>query len=234
MTGSSPSWSIQQPRWVSRGLPEVPAGGGGGAVAAGVGAGGVLRCRPAGGLVQGGISGPCLGGRPMAPGESGWFRQPQDSVGAQAGRGVDGQVGQYVGEPGDVVAGVGDDQDGRVARAPLPDRGSGGQSRRGAGRRSPRWRHRPGRVGPRPTARSTMSGPARGRRRTGTGRPGISWAWPLPRPSTWQNSRSGLAQRVRAQPRADVDGEHDPPIGGPGQRPRCQRLCGSAAAATSP
>jgi hypothetical protein len=33
----------------------------------------------------------------------------------------------------------------------------------------------------------------------------------------------GAGRGVRAQPRIDVDGEHDPPIGGPGQRERGQR-----------
>ncbi|QHY94226.1 hypothetical protein SSPS47_03660 [Streptomyces sp. S4.7] len=43
-----------------------------------------------------------------------------DAVRAEPADQFDGQVGQDVGEAGDVVAGVHDDEDVRVARPPLP------------------------------------------------------------------------------------------------------------------
>ena len=55
------------------------------------------------------MAGPPDGGR-----ESWRCRQPHDPVGPQPAQYVDGQVGQDVGESGDVVAGVDDDQDPRI------------------------------------------------------------------------------------------------------------------------
>jgi hypothetical protein len=55
-------------------------------------------------------------------GGSGRFRQPQDPVAADPADQVDGQIAQDEREPGDVVAGVGDDQNVRVPGLPMPGR----------------------------------------------------------------------------------------------------------------
>ena len=60
MIGSSPSWSSQQPRWVSRGWTRSQAGRDRGAVAGGVGGGGVLRGRARWRVGPGRTRGPCL------------------------------------------------------------------------------------------------------------------------------------------------------------------------------
>lgn len=62
-----------------------------------------------------------LAGLPTTRGGAAWAGVPEhDAVRAESADQLDGQVGQDVGEAGDVVAGVHDDDDVRVARPPLP------------------------------------------------------------------------------------------------------------------
>jgi hypothetical protein len=105
-----------------------------------------------------------------------WCGQPQDPVGAQASQQLNGQVGQDERQPRDVVAGVADDQDVRVAHAPVSGRDQaaddGAELAGGDGG---------GVVGrARRTASSTavqQVRPASSAATTEYGQPGISWGW---------------------------------------------------------
>jgi hypothetical protein len=210
MTGSSPWWSSQQVRWVS-GVQPVPAAGRRGAVAGGLGRGGGLRFGPGGGVLQGELAavlGRLASARGVAPR---WCGQPQDPVGAQASQELDGQVGQHERQSGDVVAGVADDQDIRVARAPVSGRdqaaddgaelagGDGGGVVGGPG--ADRVQHR----GPAGAAALQCGddgvGPARDQ---------LGLVLHPPVDVAKQPLRAG--RRIRAQPRADIDGKHDPAV----------------------
>src|SRR5258708_34415492 len=103
-----PAGAAGQPR-----VDPIPGGRGRRPVVAGRGAGHRVRCGPGRGVGEGQfgavVAGASDGGR-----ESWRCRQPHDPVGPQPAQHVDGQVGQDVGESGDVVAGVDDDQDPRI------------------------------------------------------------------------------------------------------------------------
>ena len=222
MTGSSPSWSIQQPRWVSRGWTRSQLVATAGAVAGGVGAGRVLRVGPGRRACPGRSPGRAWAGARSCPGGRGGFGRRSTRSRAQPPDQLHGQVGQHVGEPGDVVAGVGHDHDVRVAGLPLPGRdqpvddvaqlGGGHRGRVVGGAEPDRVQHRGPRGAP---------GFQGGDERVRPARDHLRAALPAAVDVAEQPVRAG--RRVRAQPRADIHGQHDPPIGGSGQRQRCQR-----------
>ena len=233
MTGSSPSWSIQQPRWVSRGWHPVP----GwwrlrGAVAGGVGAGGVLRRRARWPGRPGRTPGRGGAGGPVVPGSRGRLRQPQHPVRAQPAEQLDGQVGQQERQPGDVVAGVEHDQDGRVARRASARPRPAGRRPHAAARRSPRWRRRRGPAGPRPAPRSSdvRPGSQRGDERVRPARDHLRVALRPAVDVAEQPVCAGLRRPGAAT--ADIDRQHDPPVRRPRQRQR--RPAPGAAAAAPP
>jgi hypothetical protein len=92
------------------GVDLVPAGRDCGAVAGGLGADGALRGGPGGGPVQGDLW-TVFGWAFVRAGPLRRLGQAQHSVGAQTTDQLDGQLGQDVGEPGDVVTCGGDDED---------------------------------------------------------------------------------------------------------------------------
>src|SRR6266536_2103962 len=148
----NPAGAVGEP-----GVQPVPAAGLGGAVAGGGGGRGLLRLGPGAGLVQGEL-GAVLGWAAIGPWQPGWPWQPQDPVAAQPSQQLHGQVGQHERQPGDVVAGVADDPGCPDRRRASARPRSGGRRRRGAGRRSPRWRRRWAPGGPRPAPPSNRSG----------------------------------------------------------------------------
>ena len=196
------------------GVNAVPAGRDCGAVAGGLGAGGVPRFGPGGGPVEGDHRA-VLGRPPIRPRQARAFGQAQDPIRTQPPDQLHGQIGQDVGEAGDVVAGVGHDHDARIARAPLPradqpdDHAAelGGGDRGGVvgGAESDRVQHRGPRGAPGLQRGDERVGPTRDQLRVVLG-PAVDVAE--------QPLRAGRG--VRAQPRADVHGQHDPPIGGSG------------------
>ena len=214
MTGSSPSWSSHPARrascWCS--LPQAVAGSG--AVPAGLGERGHRRGGP-GARVGEPERGP-VPGRPavragLARRRGGEVHHP---VAAQPARDLDRQVAQQPGQPGQVIAGVEDHQDVRVAVAPVPGGDDPLRRRRGPGRRSPRSRHRPGRAGPRPAAASTRCGPAPAPRRASTASPGSSARSPCPARNSGRTGAPGWWPRPAA-----ASCSHPPPAGS-GRRPR--------------
>ena len=126
-----------------------------------------------------------------AAGGAGRRGEVQHPVRSQPPGHPDGEIGQLPGQPGHVIAGIEHDQHVRVAVAPVPGVDEPGDDRR-------TWVA--------VTSVSSSSGPSRTASKTEVhevrpgskaatkeyGQPGIIWACPLPRPYTWQNSRSGL------------------------------------------
>ena len=121
MTGRFPWWSSQpqrlSSRWCSR-----PGHGGGGAVPGGPGDGGHRRGRP--GLpVRELEHGPVPGPPPARPGRAGGAlrsREIHDPVAAQPARHLDRQIAQQPGQPGQVIPGIEDHHDVRIALTPVP------------------------------------------------------------------------------------------------------------------
>ena len=96
----------------------APRRAGGGAVPGGLGDGGDRRVRP-GLLVRELDRGTVPGGPAVRARSARWRREVQDPVAAQPAQHLDGQAGEQPGQPGQVVPGVEDHQDGRVAVAPV-------------------------------------------------------------------------------------------------------------------
>ena len=164
MTGSSPWWSSHPARlascWCSR--PQAMATGG--AVPGRRGGGGHRRGGP-GLRVREPERGAVPGRAAVRAGLAGRGGEVHHPVAAQpAAAPPRAGPGQQPGQPGQVVAGVEDDQDVRVAVVPVPGGDDPRARPRGPARRSPRSRHRRGRAGPRPAAASTRCGPAPARR----------------------------------------------------------------------
>jgi hypothetical protein len=78
-----------------------------------------LRFGPGGRLVQGEL-GAVLGRPSGGPRWPGWLGQAQNAVGADPAEQLEGQIGQHERQPGDVLAGVHDDQVVRATIVPMP------------------------------------------------------------------------------------------------------------------
>jgi hypothetical protein len=214
MVGPGPT--VGQPR-----MQPVPAGRDRPAVVAGRGACGPCRLGPGGQLVQREL-GAVAGWAADGAGPARRCGPAEDPVRAQPPGQLDGQIIEHERQPGDLVAGRGDDQDGRFPGAPVPGGGQpphhgtqlGGGDRGGVlgGPEPDRVQHRRPRRAPRFQSGDERVGPARDQ---------LAVALPAPVDMAEQPLRTGRG--VRAQPRADVDGEHEPAVGGPGQRQRGQR-----------
>jgi hypothetical protein len=140
--------------------------------------------------------------------------QQHHPVAAQPAEQLHGQVSEQPGEPGHVVAGVEDDQDGRVTLTPVPgldqpgdnlaDLNCGHLSLVVIRAQAHRVQHRgPGRA-------------ARLQRRDDRVRPArdhLRLAFPAPVDVAEQTLRAG--HRTRAQPAAHIGGQHQPPVGCP-------------------
>jgi hypothetical protein len=202
---------VGQPR-----VHPVPGGGHGLPVPGGQRARGDLRSRPGRRVSQrqfpAVLTGPAHGA-----GLARRRRQLHHPVAAQPPEQLHRQVRQQPGQPGHVVAGVEDDQDGRVAFPPVPSGGQPGDHvadlDRGylglvvTGPQPHRVQHRGPRGPPRLQRRDHRIRPARDHLRL-----------PLPAPVDVAEQPLRAGRRARPQPVAHIGGQHQPPIGRPRQR----------------
>ena len=221
MTGSSPWWSSHPARLASRWCSRPQACRGGGAVPGGLGGGGHRRGGPGRGVREP-ERGPVPGRPAVRAGLAGRGGEVHHPVAAQPARHLDRQVSQQPGQPGQVVAGVEDDQDVRVAVVPVPGGDDphhdladlrGGHLGRVIGRAQP---HRVQRQRPRRAARLQ-----RGDERVRPARDHLRVPLPPRIAVAEQPLRAGL--RVRPQPVAHIRGQPDPPVVPGRQRQRGQR-----------
>ena len=189
-------------------VASMPGGGLRGAVPGGLGGAGVLRGGPGERVGQRhdrAVAGRATPGAGTGRGN----RAGQHPVRPQSADELHGQVGQQECQTGDVVAGVEHDPDIRVARSPVPgltqpvhdlaQLGGGDRGGTVGGTQTDRVQHR----GP-----AAAAGLQRGHDRV---RPARDHLGGPPRPAVdmaEQPLRAGLG--VGAQPRRDVDGQHDP------------------------
>ncbi len=146
---------------------------------------------------------PCRGGRPFVPGTRGGRREIHHPVAAQPASTSTGRSRSSQASRVRSYAGVEDDQDVRVAVAPVPGGDRAARRPRGPGRRSPRsvvGRAEPDRV----QRRVHEVRPGSSAATNEYGQPGIICAFPLPRAVAVaeQPLRAGL--RVRPQPVAHI------------------------------
>ena len=205
-------------------VQQAPGGGGGGAVPGGLGDGGHCRGRPGlrvRELEHGAVPGPppARGGRPCRARRG---REVHHPVAAQPACHFDRQVAQQPGQPGQVIAGVEDHQDVRVAVAPVPGSDQAGDDLANLG-----GGHR-GRVVGRAEAdriqRQRPGGAARLQRRHQRVRPARDHLRvPLPPRIAVAEQPLRAGRRVRPQPVAHIRRQPDPPVRPGRQRQARQR-----------
>lgn len=199
------------------GVHPVPGQGLGLAVAAGVAGRGLLGGVPGVRFGEGEDTAVLAGLSAARGGTSGAGVAEHHPVRAQPADQLEGQVGQDVGEAGDVVAGVHDDDDVRVAGPPLPGVHEPGEDITDLG-----GGHRGGVVG-RPEPDRVQHGRPRGTScfqggDEGVGPAGDELIRAAASPVDVAEQQLGSGGSVGPQPVAHVHREDDPPVGGTRQR----------------